>query len=189
MKALIISGSNVGNKTRIAATTVYNQFKEKHGEDHTIKLLNLQDYDLVFSDGRNYLDYGGDTTEVLKEIMEADIILIGSPIFQASMPAIVKNLFDLLPQNALENKTCAMIITAGSDKHYLIPEQQYKPVFSYMKANIVPRYVYVLDTDFDRESIINDDVHFRIGQLIDDTMILATTYQEILQREEEAFGF
>jgi FMN reductase len=73
------------------------------------------------------LDYEGDTAFVTKKIMEADAIVIGTPIFQASIPATLKNIFDLLPVNAFRDKVVSVLVTAGSSKHYLVPEQQLKP--------------------------------------------------------------
>lgn len=121
--------------------------------------------------------------------MDSDVIFIGTPIFQASIPASLKNIFDLLPQNALEFKTVSMLVTAGSEKHFLIPEIQLKPILSYMKANIVPNYVFLLDTEFIVDEITSDDVHFRMDTLIEDTMVLAEAYQEVWRKQEESYGF
>ena len=158
-------------------------------KDYEVQYINLQEKDMMFSDGRNYLDYKDDTKEVTQAIMESDVLFIGSPIFQASIPASLKNVFDLLPQNALEFKTVAMLITAGSEKHFLIPETQLKPILGYMKANIVPNYVFLLDTDIINGEIMNHDVEFRIRTLVEDTMVLAETYKEVWRKQEESYGF
>ncbi|MFP3360314.1 NAD(P)H-dependent oxidoreductase, partial [Planococcus sp. SIMBA_143] len=91
-----LSGSKVGSKTRTAMNYTITKLQEKYPEMET-ELLDLADYDIQFSDGRNYLDYEGDTGYVTKTIMEADAVIIGTPIFQASIPATLKNIFDLLP--------------------------------------------------------------------------------------------
>ncbi|GEL67887.1 NADPH-dependent FMN reductase [Marinilactibacillus psychrotolerans] len=189
MNIVVVSGSNVGEKTSIAANKVMNVLKEKYSEDNSVNLLDLKELTLEFSDGRNYLDYTGDTKYVTQTLMNADIIFFGTPIFQASIPASLKNLFDLLPQKAFEYKTCSIVTTAGSNKHYLIPEQQLKPILGYMKANIVPNYVYILDTDFDNGEIINDDIHFRIDKLVEDTIVLAKAYKDIWAQQEDSYGF
>src|SRR5699024_3620537 len=121
--------------------------------------------------------------------MDSDVIFIGTPIFQASIPASLKNIFDLLPENSFEFKTVAMIITAGSEKDFLISEIQFKLILAYMKENIVPNYVFRLDADIIYNQIINDDVEFRIDRLTEETIVLAETYKEIWQRQEESYGF
>lgn len=188
MKTVFLSGSRVGTKTLISMNTLKTMYQEKY-PDHECSFLDLKELDIAFSDGRNYLDYEGDTGFVAKEIMSADILFIGSPIFQASIPATLKNIFDLLPQKALENKTVGIVMTAGSQKHYLVAEIQLKPILSYMKANIVPNYVFIEDVDFVNKQLQNDDVFFRLDNLIENTVILAESYQLIREKAEAAYGF
>ncbi|MBM6614517.1 NAD(P)H-dependent oxidoreductase [Desemzia sp. RIT804] len=188
MKIILLSGSNVGTKTRVAMDYTLNVMKEKYPEVDTT-LIDLVDYDMQFSDGRSYLEYEGDTGSVTKTIMDADAIIIGTPIFQASIPASLKNIFDLLPQNALRDKIVSIIVTAGSAKHYLIIEQQLKPILAYMKAQTVQRFVFIEEKDFYRKELINDDIHFRIENLIEDTVVLTETYQKIREAKEAEYGF
>ncbi|WP_058305685.1 NADPH-dependent FMN reductase [Gracilibacillus massiliensis] len=188
MKVVAIAGSIVGSKTKTAISYAVKTLENKY-PDLEVTMLDLAEHDIQFSDGRNYLDYQGDTKKVTETIMAADAIIIGSPIFQASIPGTLKNVFDLLPVDALQHKVVSMIITAGSQKHYLIPEQQLKPILGYMKAQIVQSYVFIEDIDFYRKEITNDDVLFRIERLVEDTVTLTGTYQEIRDREEAKYDF
>ncbi|WP_117170739.1 NADPH-dependent FMN reductase [Paraliobacillus sediminis] len=188
MKIVGLSGSNVGSKTRTAMDYTVKSVKENNPEVE-VTLIDLAEYDLQFSDGRNYLEYKGDTGYVVQTIMEADAIIIGTPIFQASIPAALKNIFDLLPVNAFRDKVVSMFATAGSQKHYLIVEQQLKPIVSYMKAQIVQSYVFIEEKDFQRKEIINEDVFFRIDRLVEDTVVLTETYKKIREAKEEAYDF
>lgn len=188
MKIVGLSGSIVGSKTRTAMDYTVKSITEKY-PDAEVTLIDLADYNVQFSDGRNYLEYAGDTGFVTKTIMEADAIIIGTPIFQASIPATLKNIFDLLPVNAFRDKVVSMLVTAGSSKHYLIAEQQLKPILSYMKAQIVQTYVFIEEKDFHRKEIINDDVIFRINRLVEDTVVLTETYTSIRKAKEEEYDF
>lgn len=188
MKIVLISGSNVGSKTRTAMDYVKKATTEKYPDAETT-LIDLAEYDVKFSDGRNYLEYEGDTAYVTKTVMEADALIIGTPIFQASIPATLKNVFDLLPVHAFQDKVAGIIVTAGSAKHYLIAESQLKPILGYMKAQIVQTYVFAEEQDFHRKEIINDDVMLRIDRLVEDTVLLTETYTKIREEKEEAYGF
>lgn len=88
-------------------------------KEHEVTLLDLAEYKMEFSDGRNYFEYDGDTKYVTETIMAADAIVIGTPTFQASIPATLKNIFDLLPVNAFRDKVVSIVVTAGTSKHYL----------------------------------------------------------------------
>jgi FMN reductase len=188
MKIVGLSGSIVGSKTRTAMNYTVKSIQEKY-PDMEITLIDLAEYEIQFSDGRNYLEYDGDTGYVTKTIMDADAIIIGTPVFQASIPATLKNIFDLLPEKAFLDKVVGFIVTAGSPKHYLIAEQQLKPIVAYMKGQIVQSYVFIEEQDFYRKEITNDDVKFRIDRLVEDTVILAETYQTIREAKEAEYGF
>ena len=188
MKIVGISGSIVGSKTRTAMNYVASEISEKYPNEE-FTLLDLADYQMQFSDGRNYLDYEEDTGFVTKIIMEADAIIIGTPIFQASIPATLKNIFDLLPVNAFRDKVISMLVTAGSAKHYLVAEQQLKPILSYMKGQIVQTFVFIEEKDFHQKEIVNDDVQFRIERLVEDTILLTDTYGKLKEEKEAKYDF
>ncbi|WP_156288448.1 NADPH-dependent FMN reductase [Oceanobacillus salinisoli] len=188
MQVVGLSGSKVGTKTRTAMEYTVKSLRKKYPDIQTT-LIDLAEYDVQFSDGRNYLEYEGDTKYVAQAIMEADAIIIGTPIFQASIPATLKNIFDLLPENAFLDKVVSILVTAGSSKHYLIAEQQLKPILSYMKAQLVQTYVFIEEKDFYRKEITNDDVLFRIDRLVEDTVILTETYTQIREEKEAKYGF
>ena len=184
MKIVGLVGSIAGSKTRIAMDACLQSLKRQFPEVET-ELLDLKEFDIVFSDGRDVRDYEGDAAKLIQSLLAADAVIIGTPTFQASIPGALKNVFDLLPQDAFQDKVVGIIATAGSSKHYLMVEQQLKPILSYMKATIVEKYVFVEEQDFFKKEIINDDVLFRIDRLVEDVV---WTYQARLlaQKEREA---
>jgi len=183
MKIVALSGSRVGSKTRTAMNYAVNVIRGKY-PNAEVTLLDLADYDVQFSDGRHYMDYEGDTKFVAQTVMDADALIIGTPVFQASIPATLKNVFDLLPEKSLRDKVASIIVTAGSPKHYLIAEQQIKPILSYMRAQIVQSYVFIEEKDFYRKEIVNEDVLLRISRLVEDTVMLTETYAKIKEAKE-----
>ncbi|WP_080872167.1 NADPH-dependent FMN reductase [Oceanobacillus timonensis] len=180
MKIVGISGSTVGSKTRIAVEHVLKHIEKAHAGVE-VELLDLKDYDIVFSDGRSYKDYTGDTKILLEKIMQADGIMVGMPVFQASIPGTLKNIFDLLPVDAFKNKMIAIIATAGTTKHYLVPEQHLKPILHYMHAWVVPKYVFVEEKDYTNYVITNQNVVDRLNKLADDLIY----YVDFLQKHPE----
>lgn len=188
MKIVLLAGSNVGTKTRTAMNYVAEVI-EKTFTDFDVKLLDLAEYNLVFSDGRNYWEYDGDTKYVTETIMAADAIIIGTPTFQAAIPATLKNIFDLLPINAFRDKTVGMFATAGTAKHYLMIEQQLKPILAYMKAQIVQTYVFIEEQDFYNGKIVNDDVLFRLDRLVEDTVDTTNMVRALREEKDAQYDF
>lgn len=191
MKALIISTSLSGNKTRKASEQFYNHFKafslDRDGID--INYINLAEKDMVFADGRHYLDYQGDTLDVLQTIMDSNLIIFVTPIYQASIASPLKNLFDLLPIQALNRKVVGLIITAGSARHYLVGETQIIPILHYMYANVLPKYVYITDYDFKADGSVSDDIEFRFQALMEDALLTTEGYQLIWDKQDQQYGF
>jgi FMN reductase len=134
-------------------------------------------------------EYEGDTKFVTETIMNADAIIIGTPTFQASIPATLKNIFDLLPVNALRDKVVSILVTAGTARYYLMAELQLKPISAYMRAHIVPANVFIEERDFNRKEIVNDDVLFRIGRLVEDTVMLVDAFANVTQLKEAEYDF
>ncbi|MFD1067058.1 NADPH-dependent FMN reductase [Oceanobacillus locisalsi] len=188
MKIIGLSGSVVGSKTRTVMDAVEKEIRESYPES-AFQLMDLKDYNLQFSDGRNYLDYAGDTGYVTKQLMEADVIIIGTPVFQASIPASLKNIFDLLPAGAFRDKTVSFFITAGSSKHYLVADYQLKPILAYMKAQMVQTYVYIEEKSFQQKRIVDDDVFLRLEHLVEETIDTYEAGEFIREKKEDSFGF
>lgn len=63
MKMVGISGSVVGSKTRTAMDYTIKVITEKYPDVQTT-VIDLAEYDIQFSDGRNYREYEGDTKYV-----------------------------------------------------------------------------------------------------------------------------
>lgn len=185
MKYLVISTALSGRKSRRASQDFYQLFQAQRPEDE-VKFIDLHDKNIQFSDGRNYLDYDGDTLELLTAIMESDGIVFCSPIFQASISAPLKNIFDLLPIHALEGKVVGLILIAGSPRHYLVGETQIKPILSYMYASILSKYVYIHEADFNADGQVSDSIQFRFKDLIDDLKNRVEANQYI-QAQQMAF--
>lgn len=188
MKIVALVGSTIGSKTRTAILTTVELLHKKYPQTD-VTMLDLANYDVRFSDGRNYAEYEGDTLFVANTIMQADAIIIGTPTFQASIPATLKNVFDLLPVNGLRDKVVSIVVTAGTSKHYMMVEQQLKPILAYMKAHIVPTYVFAEEKDFHRKEIVNDDVLFRMDRLIEDTVDLVEVHAALRVKKDEQYDF
>lgn len=183
MKIVGLSGSNMGTNTR----TVMNYFDQVIMEsypDIEFQLIDLAEYEIQLSDGRHYMTYEGDTDFVIKSIMEAEAFIIGTPIFQASIPAALKNIFDLLPSDAFEDKVVSIFVTAGSQRHYLVAEQHLKPILTYMKAEVLHDYVFIENQAFYNEEIVDPDVSFRLNRLFQETLKAIDKHQYILDKED-----
>lgn len=172
MKLLGLSGTITGSKTRIVVENVLTEVKKKHPEIE-VELLDLKNYDLQFCDGRNPLEYNEDTQKVIQLVSSADFYIIGTPIFQASITGALKNLFDLINPEAFRNKVMGFIATGGTYQHYLVVENQLKPIAGYFRAFVTPGFVYAHNDHFNQQNeLIDPDVLKRIENLADEVVFM-----------------
>lgn len=174
MKALGISGTILGAKTAILVEAVLKEMKKANPEIET-NLLDLRNYDMQFCDGRKPDLYNDDTKEVIKVVSEADLYLIGSPIFNGSMPAPLKNVFDLVPPEVFRHKVIGFVANGGTYQHYLVIENQLKPIAGYFRSYVAPSYVYANTDHFNSSNeIIDGDVLNRIQALATELVTMQT---------------
>jgi len=165
MKLLGISGSIIGAKTRIGVEKVLETVQHNYDFVET-ELLDLKEYDVSFCDGRDPATYTGDTRKVIDAVVSADFYLIATPIYQASLSGVLKNLFDLVPPSALRGKVIGFLATGGTYQHYLVIENQLKPIAGFFRAFVAPSYVYLHDDHFnERKEIVDPDALARIDAL------------------------
>ncbi|MEG6534829.1 NADPH-dependent FMN reductase [Caldibacillus thermoamylovorans] len=86
------------------------------------------------------------------------IVVIGTPIYQASISGSLKNLLDFLPERAFRDKIVGFISTAGSDKYFLVAEYHLRPIIQFLGGVVPSRNVFVPDSSFNVESEIDDDL-------------------------------
>ncbi|MFD2115785.1 NADPH-dependent FMN reductase [Paenibacillus yanchengensis] len=175
MKLVGLSGATAGSKTSKVVHDLLVLAKQMHPELQT-NLLDLKEYDMEFVRGVPLSYYNDDTIAVVKQILQADILVIASPIYQASLTGALKNLFDLLPENALKYKPVGLITLAGSEKHFLVAEHQIKPILSFLKASVPTNHIFVHNDQFDENNDIADPNYYRrLQRLVTDLMRLQST--------------
>src|SRR5690606_34053581 len=124
--------------------------------------------------------YNDDTWNVVKKILDADFVVFGTPIYQASISGVLKNLLDFFPEYALKNKVTGIIATGASEKHFLLPENHLKPILSYLRGLGPSTNVFVHNDDFDEESdeIMNDGVSKSIHHHAEEMSFLQRSINE-----------
>jgi FMN reductase len=100
--------------------------------------------------------------EQLQRIESADLLIVASPVYRASFTGLFKHLFDFVGQYALVDKPVLLAATGGSDRHALIIEHQFRPLFGFFQALTLPIGVYANDTDFTAGAVSSLELQERI---------------------------
>nr|MBD3885136.1 NADPH-dependent FMN reductase [Phormidium tenue FACHB-886] len=84
-------------------------------------------------------------------IEQADALIISTPVYKAAYTGVLKAFLDLLPQNALREKTILPIATGGTIAHLLAIDYALKPVLNNLGARHILGGVYIVDTQIQRQ--------------------------------------
>lgn len=98
----------------------------------------------------------------LQRVESADLLVVASPVYRASFTGLFKHLFDFIGQYALVDKPVLLAATGGSDRHALIIEHQFRPLFGFFQALTLPIGVYANDSDFTNYKVTSLDLQERI---------------------------
>src|SRR5690606_13076500 len=99
----------------------------------------------------------------LRAVEEADLLIVGSPVYRASFTGLFKHLFDFIGQYALVGKPVLLAATGGGERHALIIEHQLRPLFAFFQALTLPIGVYASNTDFDGYEVSAPALQSRIN--------------------------
>ena len=165
MKILLVDGTIIGTKTGIILEQV-KDYIEAINTDYTLEIIKLANYEHQFVDGRPFEQYNDDMKLLVSKFDQADGYIIATPIFQGSIPGVLKNTFDFLHPKTMRYKPVSIVANGGTYQHHLVIENQLKPILDYFRCLVTPNYVYTHSSHFDENNVIVDeDVHNRLREL------------------------
>ncbi len=167
MKLIGLSGSPTErSKTLLAIEKAVEHVNDAHPSVET-EIVNVRDYDVRFCDGRDPAKYEGDTRKVIDKIVEADALIVGTPMYRATYTGILKNVFDLIPNDAIHGKPVGIVATGGSDHHFLAIEHELKPLIGFFQGLALPGGVYAKNEDYENGTLVSEGVIRSLQQLAD----------------------
>lgn len=112
---------------------------------------------------------------ILNAIVEADVLVVGSPTYKGSYTGLFKHFFDLLDPAALRRKPIVLTATGGGERHALIVEHQLRPLFGFFEALTLPTAVYATDKDFSNGVPVSEPILRRAAQTVDEVGIVLSS--------------
>src|SRR5271168_1584260 len=148
VKLLMIVGAATPPGRLAAAIAAAAEAARTGGSDVAVDILNLAETPIEICDGRPLDAYGAATRQAVARIAAASAVLIGAPVYRASFPGVLKNLLDIAPVEALQNKPIGIVAIGGSPHHYLAVDGQLRQVLAWFGAFVAPTGVYLTGGDF-----------------------------------------
>jgi FMN reductase len=104
----------------------------------------------------------GRAAQVVQAVEEADLLVVGTPVYRASYTGALKHLFDLVDHEALAGKPVLLAATGGTPLHGLVTEHQLRPLLGFFNALTLPTAVYATEADFSDYQLVNPKIIARI---------------------------
>ena len=172
MKVIVISGSPRKNaNTQIMMKHVFEYTKQKNTDT---KFINLSEDGFEYYRGfLNQVDYNEKTLQAARDITEADIWLVGTPIYNSMFSAALKNLFEFINYKETEGKTAGLAILGSGMIGFTDVQTLLTQLMSYFRVITNPTPVFMTADKIEDGQITSDDVKLRLKELLDKTLTMA----------------
>jgi FMN reductase len=149
--AVVTAGLSVPSSTRLLADRLSAAAVDAAaslGVRLDVRVVELRD---LAHDITNHLLTGfppAALRDALDAVAGADGLIAVTPIFNASYSGLFKSFFDVLDGTALVDKPVLVAATGGTARHSLALEHAMRPMFTYLRAVVVPTGVFAAAEDW-----------------------------------------
>ncbi|MFI7010441.1 FMN reductase [Streptomyces sp. NPDC050145] len=154
MKLVVVSaGLSSPSSTRLLADRLAAATREHAGSDIDVQVIELRD---LATEIAQHFVTGFPSSRLaaaLDAVAASDGLIAVSPVFAASYSGLFKSFFDVIDKDALTGKPVLVGATGGTARHSLVTEHALRPLFTYLRALVLPTAVYAASEDWGDEGL------------------------------------
>lgn len=170
MKVVVLSASpRKEAKTQFAMRVAYEHAKASYPETTFINMAETP-IDCYRGFGESYSEV---TMNAAKAIMEADVWIIGTPIYNSFFSSALKNIFEYVDYKKTAGKVAGMAIVASGEIGFNNVQTLLTQLLSYFGVITNPTAVYLTADKLNADSV-DEKCAMRIKEMVDKTLELAT---------------
>ncbi|MDK1328215.1 FMN reductase [Arthrobacter sp. zg-Y1143] len=148
---VVSGGLGVPSSSRMLADSLAQAAREEieaRGRQVTVSTYELREYAVDIANTM-VTGYAPPKLEALiSKLVAADAVVAVTPVFTASMSGLFKSFFDVIDNKSLDGKPVLIAATGGSARHSMVLDYSMRPMFSYLRARVVPTGVYAAPGDW-----------------------------------------
>jgi NAD(P)H-dependent FMN reductase len=171
MKVVIISGSPRKNSnTQIIMKYVYEYAKLQNQDT---KLINLSEGQIECYRGPDE-EYNDITKTAIEDITNADVWLIGTPIYNSFFSSALKNLFEYINYKKTPGKVAGITILGAGTIGFINVQTLVTQLLSYFRVITNPKPVFLTTESITENSLSDIDGQNKLREMVDDTLQIAS---------------
>lgn len=147
-KLLVVSGASARHSlSSQLGDLLAEETRAAASEEVTVSHYQLGQYVYEMAE---FLEDGVPTlslAELLEEVRAADAIITVSPVFNVSYSGVFKMFWDIVQEGDIAGTPLLMGATGGSHRHLLMLDYAMRPLFTYLRADVIPTGVYATSED------------------------------------------
>jgi FMN reductase len=160
LRALGISGSPSANsRSRILVERTLARLEELQVATELLDLSELPGDALLARQRDPSVD------AAVQQAATANILILGTPVYRASLAGQLKAFFDLFPQDALRGVVAGLIATGAGPAHALVLDHALRPLIASLRGLSAAQALYVVDGQFPDKTQIPSAIEEQTGAL------------------------
>ena len=169
---VVTAGLSEPSSTRLLADQLTDAVRAAvtaRGEALEVDVIELRDLAVALA---QTMTTGGlpapAVADALRKVEAADGMVAVTPVFAASYSGLFKMFFDVVGTETLAGMPVLVAATAGTPRHSLVLDHALRPLFSHLRAVVVPTGVFAATEDFgggEAGATLGTRVHRAAGEL------------------------
>lgn len=148
---VVAAGTSVPSSTRMLADRITTSTRDalaRHGQEVRVTVLEARELAHEVVDATLTRFPGDNLRAAIAQIARADGLIAVTPVYNQSFSGLFKSLFDVIDPGTLAGVPVALGATGGTVRHSLAIDYALRPMFAYLRADVVPTTVFAAAEDF-----------------------------------------
>jgi FMN reductase len=149
--AVVSGGTSDPSSTRLLADRAADRvvaLADRRGHKVTISVIDLREISGDISNALVSQLITPRLQQAITALGEADGVIAAAPVYKAGPSGLFTSFFHVLDNDLLIGKPVVLAATAGTARHALVPDDQMRPMFAYLRALTVPTSLFAAPEDW-----------------------------------------
>lgn len=131
-------------------------------EDAIVRLIPMESHTISLSDvgheimcGLTRPDISAGGKALLQLAEQADVLVIGTPVYRASYTGLLKHYFDLIDRDIMRGRKAVVCATGANLMHSLVIEHQLRPLMGFFSIQTPATAIYATSDQFADGAVSN----------------------------------